>query len=75
MSKENKNQSSSFGEEVIKWTYFFGGSSCRYYKSEINGNRVEKYTTRLGNRFSIGNIDEAKKKYKTQDELLEACFT
>ena len=41
---------------------------------EINEKRVEKHASNRGVRFAIGNIDEAKKKYKTEAELLEACF-
>ena len=62
----------------IDWQYFFVGSSgrCydRYYKAEINGKRVEKHASNRGVKYSIGNIDEAKKKYKTETELSEACF-
>jgi hypothetical protein len=62
----------------IDWKYFFGGSSGRtfdrYYKAEINGKRVEKHASNRGVKYSIGNIDEAKKKYKTETELSEACF-
>ena len=61
----------------IDWKYFFGGSSGRtfdiYYEAKINGNRVEKHASNRGVKYSIGNIDEAKKKYKTETELLEAC--
>ena len=62
----------------IDWKYFFGGSSGRtfdrYYKAEINGKRVETHASNRGVKYSIGNIDEAKKKYKTETELSEACF-
>lgn len=62
----------------IDWKYFFGGSSGRtfdrYYKAEINGKRVEKHASNRGVKYAIGNIDEAKKKYKTEKELSEACF-
>ena len=62
----------------IEWEYFFGGSSGRsfdrYYKAKINGNHVEKHSTSAGSKFAIGNIDEAKKKYKTEAELSKACF-
>lgn len=62
----------------IDWKYFFGGSSGRtfdrYYKAEINGKRVEKHASNRGVKYSIGNIDESKKKYKTEMELSEACF-
>lgn len=61
---------------IIEWKYFFGGSSGRsydrYYKAEINGVRVEKHACNRGVKFSIGNIDIAKKKFKTETELLEA---
>ena len=65
-------------KQAIEWQYFFGGSSGRtfdrYYKSEINGKRVEKHASNKGVKYSIGNIDEAKKKYKTVEELYQACF-
>lgn len=61
----------------IEWKYFFGGSSGnsfdRYYKAEINGKKVEKHASNHGVSFAIGNIDKAKKKFKTEKELLEAC--
>lgn len=62
----------------IDWQYFFGGSSHngrsvdRYYKAEINGVRVEMHATLKSRRYSIGNIDKAKIKYKTEAELLTA---
>lgn len=60
----------------IEWSYFFGGSSKfsfdRYYKADINGVRVEKHSTKKGSMYSIGNMDKAKKKYKTEEELLTA---
>ena len=62
----------------IDWQYFFGGSSGRsydrYYKAEINGQRVEKHGSNRGTVYAIGNIDKAKKKYKSEAELLEACL-
>ena len=62
----------------IDWQYFFGGSSGktfdRYYKAEINGKRVEKHASNRGVKYAIGNIDEEKKKFKTEAELSEACF-
>ena len=65
-------------EFTIEWNYFFGGSGGRtfdrYYKAEINGKRVEKHASNRGVKYAIGNIDEAKKKYKSEDELLNACF-
>ena len=61
----------------IEWKYFFGSrgekSFNNYYKAEINGKRVEKHTNRNGAKYAIGNIDEAKKKYKTEAELIEEC--
>lgn len=60
----------------IKWQYFFGGSSGqtfdRYYKAEINGVRVEKHADNKGSRYAIGNIDEEKKKYRTESDLIAA---
>jgi len=65
-------------EGKFNWKYFFGGCGGetyeRYYKAEINGKRVEKCASNRGVKYSIGNIDEAKKKYKTEKELSEACF-
>lgn len=62
----------------IEWEFFFGfrskGAYNRYEKAEINGKRVEKYSFRGGVKYSIGNMDEAKKKYKTEIELYEACY-
>jgi len=66
------------GGSGINWQYFFGGSSnngrCfdRYYKAEINGVRVEKHCNNRGTKYSVGNIDKAKVKYKNEAELLEA---
>lgn len=63
----------------ISWSYFFGGSGGRtfdrYYKSEINGKRVEKHASNSGVEYSIGNMDTAHVKYKTEQELIEACQT
>lgn len=60
----------------IEWKYFFGGHSGRtfdrYYYAEINGVRVEKHGSNKGVKFSIGNMDKAKVKYKTEQELLAA---
>ena len=60
----------------INWQYFFGvgkiGHKRRYYKSEINGIRVEKSQSVRITEYSIGNMDEAKEKYKTEEELIEA---
>jgi hypothetical protein len=59
----------------IDWKYFFGGSSGntfdRYYKAEINGKQVEKHPNNRGSKFAVGNIDEAKKKFKTEQELID----
>jgi hypothetical protein len=62
---------------TIKWRYFFGCSYSsngfdRYYKAEINGVAVEKHCTKNTTRYCIGNMDEAKKKFKTESELLNA---
>jgi hypothetical protein len=63
-------------KEEIKWKYFFGGGGGRifdrYYYCEINGVRCEKHATNKGVEFSIGNIDKAKVKFKTKEELLTA---
>lgn len=63
---------------IIDWKYFFGGSSGRdfdrFYKAEINGMRVEKHATQSDVKYAIGNIDEAKIKYKTENELIDACL-
>jgi hypothetical protein len=60
----------------INWKYFFGGAGGntfdRYYKAKINGITVEKHASNTGVRYSIGNMHEAKKKYKTEEELLDA---
>lgn len=58
---------------TIQWQYFFGGSIGRsydrYYKSEINGIRVEKHVSNRGVKYAVGNIDKAKVKYKSESEL------
>jgi hypothetical protein len=63
-------------EIEIDWKYFFGGSGDgsfdRYYKAEINGVRVEKHASNRSTKYAIGNIDKAKKKFKTEVELLNA---
>lgn len=59
----------------INWIYFFGGSGEHYYKSEINGIRVEKHEFRGGCRYSIGNIDLAKQKFKSESELIKSLKT
>lgn len=60
----------------IDWDYFFGGSHeggfDRYYQANIDGVRVEKHATRNSVRFSIGNMDKAKVKFKTEQELINA---
>jgi hypothetical protein len=62
----------------IDWKYFFGGGGGRtfdrYYYSEINGKLVEKHASNKGVKYAIGNIDTAKKKYKTEAELISACI-
>lgn len=81
MSNEATNPAScqtAVSGSGIDWQYFFGGSGGRtfdrYYKAEINGKRVEKHASNRGVKYAIGNIDEAKKKYKTEKELSDACF-
>ena len=63
---------------TLQWKYFFGGCSGnhfdRYYEAEINGIRVEKHSNNRGSKFAVGNIDEAKKKFKTEKELIESFF-
>lgn len=63
-------------QQTIEWKYFFGGTYGkqydRYYKAEINGQRVEKHEHNRGVSYAIGNIDLAKKKYKTEQDLLNA---
>lgn len=62
--------------ERINWKYFFGGSGGntfdRYYEADVRGMRVEKHSFNGGSRYAIGNIDKSKKKYKTEQELIEA---
>jgi ferritin len=36
--------------------------------------RVEKHSSSRGVKYAIGNIDEAKTKYKTEKELIDACL-
>ena len=61
---------------AIDWHYFFGGGAIphqhHYYKSDINGLRVEKHTFNGRVEYSIGNMDNAKIKFKTEKELLDA---
>lgn len=61
---------------AFNWEYFFGGGKIpyqeHYYKCEVNGKRLEKHTFRGGVEYSVGNMDKAKKKYKTEKELLQA---
>jgi len=60
----------------IDWKYFFGGGTMpyqeHYYKATVNNIRVEKHTFRGGVEYSVGNMDDAKCKYKTEKELLDA---
>lgn len=62
--------------KTIHWQYFFGGKGertfNRYYKAEIDGLRVEKHESNRGTEYSIGNMDEAKIKYKSIEKLLIA---
>lgn len=61
----------------IEWKYFFGWHAdegnrfARHYFSEINGIRLEKKSTHRKTEYCVGNIDEAKTKYKTEEELLK----
>jgi hypothetical protein len=61
---------------MINWKYFFGMSGNRTfnrcYKAEIKGVRVEKHASNQGVTYSIGNIDKANTKYKTEDDLIKA---
>lgn len=60
----------------ISWEKFFSGGSLYnyhcYYKAFINEIRVEKHTFKSGVEYSIGNMDNAKIKYKSEKDLLEA---
>ena len=62
----------------IESNYFFGGSGHggrvfdRYYEARIDGIRVEKHANNKGVKFSIGNIDDAKIKYKSEGDLIKA---
>lgn len=63
---------------TINWQKFFSGGNSKcyttYYKSEINGICVEKKTsTRDLPMFSIGNMDEAKKIYRSETDLINDC--
>lgn len=57
---------------MIEWQYFFGGVNQRYYYAVIDGQRVENYSHNGKNLYSVGNMDEAIKKYTSEDELLAA---
>lgn len=66
----------------IEWTYFFGGqsttkagrsNSTRYYSATINGVKVEKcWQSPNKTTYSIGNHDKAKKKFRTETELVDS---
>ena len=69
--------------ETIKWKYFCGWSGGagslgmprtwdRYYFANINGVRVEKRNSTGRVTYCIGNMDKAKVKFKTEQELLAA---
>ena len=62
--------------EKIIWKYFFGGSGGntfdRYYEADVRGMRVEKHGSNIETEYAIGNIDKARKKYKTEEELIAA---
>lgn len=76
--KESVQQAEANSKSVLfnDWKYFFGGGKLpnqeHYYKAYINGQRVEKHTFLGGVKYSIGNMDEAKIKYKTEKELFQA---
>lgn len=82
MTQDNNNPQSpalrktAVSSSGIDWKYFFGGgiipNQHHYYKSCINGIRVEKHEFKGGIEYSVGNMDEAKIKYKTEIELLNA---
>lgn len=79
LKNDNTLQQPKLVGSIIEWKYFLGGISGvrtfnRYYKSEINGKQVEKHASNRGVEYAIGNIDEAKEKYKTEAELIEACL-
>ncbi len=61
---------------VIKWQYFFGGSDGkffdRYYKSEIDGQRVEKHASNRGSKYCIGEMSDDVTLYDSEDELIKA---
>ena len=60
----------------INWEYFFGFSEnqngYRWYKSIVNGLRVEKCVTPRGTKYSVGHMDKAKVIHYSEAELLEA---
>lgn len=65
-------------ENNIEWQYFFGGHGGkrfdRYYKAEINGHRVERHDSNRGRKYSIGNMDHAKEKFNSEEELMNAIL-
>lgn len=66
--------------QPINWEYFFGGHGNegrtfrRYYKAKINNKSVERCSSNRGTEYSIGNIDKAKIKFKTEEALIKACY-
>jgi hypothetical protein len=64
--------------EGVKWEYFFGAKRGkkfdRYYEAVINGVKVERHDCNIGRTYSIGNMDQAKVLYKTEEELIRAII-
>lgn len=68
--------------DKIEWQYFFGGQATtttgqvkhtRFYFATVNGLRVEKrWSSPNKHSYTIGNYDKAKKKYRTEQELIDA---
>lgn len=57
--------------QIKNWEYFFGTKGFRYYKAEVNGVRVEKLSTKKGDVYSVGNMDNASKTVKSEAELIK----
>lgn len=74
----NPNENTLMSGLPIVWEYFFGGQTTsgratRFYSAYVGRIRVEKRWHSPNNlSYSIGNYDKAKKKFKTEDELLKA---
>lgn len=70
---------SNLQQAKIEWEFFYSitikRTADRFYKAEINGQRIEKHERNnkiLG--YSIGNIDDAKTIFPTESELLKAVY-